>query len=89
MRNAISVINDVEYATDAASCLNGPDAKVLATDWDQSRALEPVQIKGAPQTANGCRLTSCVPARDMQTAGAQYVCIWRSSREHVRPEFLE
>jgi UDPglucose 6-dehydrogenase len=45
MANAPEVMDNVEYASDAYSCLDGAEAMVLVTEWDMLRGLDPKTIR--------------------------------------------
>ena len=40
MEQAKTVLDDVDYCTDAYACADGADALVIATEWEQFRALD-------------------------------------------------
>lgn len=45
MEEAKSLLTDIEYYEDAYSCMNGADAVVIITEWDEFRALDIKRIK--------------------------------------------
>jgi len=45
MEQAKTVLTDVAYCTDAYECADGADALVIATEWEQFRALDLRRLK--------------------------------------------
>lgn len=75
--NAREMLENVAYAKDAMSCLDGADAMVLVTEWDQFRALDPVAIKSVLKQPVVIDLRNVYRPDEMLNAGLKYVSIGR------------
>jgi UDPglucose 6-dehydrogenase len=68
---------DVTYCTDAFDAVQGADALVLVTEWNEFRALSPTRLRAAMR---GCILVDLRNVYDpvaMRQAGFDYHCIGR------------
>ena len=64
MRAARAVLQNVAYAEHAYACMDGADALVIATEWDEFRALDLQRVKATSRAPRHRR-----PAQHLQGAG--------------------
>ena len=77
MENAPDVLDNVEYAADAYSCLQDADAMVLVTEWDMLRGLDPKMIRSRLKGDAVVDLRNVYDPDQMQAAGLEYFSIGR------------
>lgn len=77
MDEAKHFLNGIEYATDEYDAINGADALVIITEWNQFRALDMARVKqllNAPRIAD---LRNIYEPGDMRELGFDYVGVGR------------
>jgi len=77
MEEAGHLLSDVEFATSAYDAVQGADAMVIVTEWDQFRALDFERIKGALKSNTVIDLRNIYSPSDMAARGFNYTSIGR------------
>ena len=72
------LLPDITYMDDAYSCLDGADAVVIVTEWEQFRALDLDRVKASLKTPIVVDLRNIYQADDMRLHGFIYSSIGRS-----------
>lgn len=72
------VLSDVEYMSSPYDAMEGADAAVVVTEWDEFRALDLQRVKAALNTPVFVDLRNIYPIEEMKNAGLQYSCVGRS-----------
>ncbi len=67
----------VEFAGNAYSCLDGADAAVVITDWDEFRALDLARVKAALAKPIMVDMRNIYPIDAMKELGFRYFCVGR------------
>ena len=77
MNSAKAVLTDVVYCESAYECANTADALVIATEWEQFRALDLDRLHAAMVRPIVVDLRNIYRAEEMHLHGFAYVCIGR------------
>ena len=77
MDEAREMLKGVEFATDAWGAIEGADAMVLATEWDQFRALDLERVKSSLTSSTVIDLRNVYLPADMKARGFDYTSIGR------------
>jgi UDPglucose 6-dehydrogenase len=77
MQNAKELLPNVTYCDGPYSCVEGADALVLVTEWEQLRALDFRRVKAAMKRAVVVDLRNVYRADEMARYGFTYVSIGR------------
>jgi UDPglucose 6-dehydrogenase len=77
MPNAKELLPDVTYCDGPYSCVEGADALVLVTEWEQLRALDFRRVKAAMRRPVVVDLRNIYRADEMERHGFSYVSIGR------------
>ena len=77
VRSARPLLPGVEFADSAYACLQGADAAVVITEWDEFRALDLVRVKAALAEPIVVDLRNIYPINRMKALGFRYVCVGR------------
>ena len=80
MEQAKRLLPEVIYCEDAYSCAEGADALVIATEWEQFRALDLTRLKGLMARAVVVDLRNIYQAEGMKKQGFAYTSIGRGKR---------
>ena len=80
MEQAKSLLPDVVYCEDAYSCAEGADVLVIATEWEQFRALDLIRLKGVMNRAIVVDLRNIYQPETMKKYGFAYTSIGRTKR---------
>ena len=86
MKEAKALLDDVAWCDDAYSTLDGADALVLVTEWNEFRALDLERVRTSLKTPVIIDLRNIYRPEDMADAGFHYVSV---GREAVRPSPTE
>lgn len=78
--SARPLLPGVVFADNAYACLEGADAAVVVTEWDEFRALDPARVKAALKTPILVDLRNIFPAKAMKGLGFRYVGVGRGLR---------
>jgi UDPglucose 6-dehydrogenase len=87
MDNAKRMFEDVTFCSDAYETAEGCDALVIATEWNEFRALNFEKIRHAMKRPLLVDLRNLYDPRRMKDEGFEYVCVGRAAA--VRPEMSE
>jgi len=79
MKQARSMLENVEYAENAYSCIDGADALVIVTEWDAFRALDLDRVKALLKRPILVDLRNIYRPSDMARRGFTYVSVGRPS----------
>ena len=77
MSEARKLMPRLETAADAYACVEGADAMVILTEWDQFRALDLNRVKAALRKPVVIDLRSIYKPADMAEKGFSYVSVGR------------
>lgn len=69
----------IDIASDPYACIEGADAMVILTEWDQFRALDLDRVKAALRKPVVIDLRSVYKPTDMMEKGFSYVSVGRGS----------
>jgi UDPglucose 6-dehydrogenase len=72
------VLDNVAYAEHAYACMEGADAVVIATEWDEFRALDLDRVKSLLERPILVDLRNIYRPQDMARRGFVYVGIGRA-----------
>lgn len=78
MKEAEKHFEDLVYAQNAYECLQGADALVLVTEWDQFRALDLERVKNEMADPVVIDLRNIYDPKDMRELGFSYSSIGRA-----------
>ena len=81
MEQAKPLLSDVHYCRSAYSAAEGADAVVIATEWEQFRALDLTRLKGVMMQPVIVDLHNIYRADEMRRAAFRYVPIGRAGVE--------
>lgn len=74
---AMKVLPDVVYADDEYAAVNGADALVFVTEWNQFRALDMMRIRDLMKSPKIADLRNIYVPDDMREMGFEYVGVGR------------
>lgn len=77
MEEAKALLRDVTYMEGPYSCLEGADALVIITEWDEFRALDLRRVKAALTKPDVIDLRNIYRPETMQNAGFNYTSVGR------------
>ena len=77
MTEAAKILKNVDYANEAYAGLQGADALVIVTEWDQFRALDLARVKSALKTPIVVDLRNIYRPEEMTANGFLYTSIGR------------
>ena len=77
IRTAKALLPGVEFAESAYACLDGADAAVIVTEWDEFRALDLPRVKTLLANAVLVDVRNIYPIEAMKALGFRYVCVGR------------
>jgi UDPglucose 6-dehydrogenase len=78
MDQAKAVLKDVTYCEGPYDCVDGADALVIATEWEQFRALDLERVHGLMACPVIVDLRNIYRPQDMSRHGFAYACVGRS-----------
>ena len=70
-------IDGIEYATDEYDAIDGADALIILTEWNQFRALDLEKVKGLLSSPKIADLRNIYEPKDMRELGFEYVGVGR------------
>ncbi len=79
MEEAAHLLNGVDFCDNAYQAIDGADAMVILTEWDQFRALDMERVKGALKGDVVVDLRNIYGPEDMAKRGFAYTSIGRPS----------
>jgi len=74
---AMKVLPEIDYADDEYSAVQGADALVFVTEWNQFRALDMIRIRDLMTTPKIADLRNIYDPEDMREFGFEYVGVGR------------
>ncbi len=77
MPEAAKILNDITFAEDEYSAVNGADALVFITEWNQFRALDMRRVKELMKSPKIADLRNIYEPEDMRELGFDYVGVGR------------
>lgn len=77
MDEARHCLPDIEYATDEYDAIEGADALVFITEWNQFRALDMEKVKSLLKSPKIVDLRNIYEPKDMSEMGFEYVGVGR------------
>jgi UDPglucose 6-dehydrogenase len=77
MDNTKAVFPDIHYAADAYDCAEGADFVVLATEWNEFRALDLSRLAAAVKTRTMIDLRNVYDPTELRNAGWSYTGVGR------------
>ena len=77
MTEAKGLLDHIDYADGIYDCLDGADAVVILTEWDQFRALDLMRVKNLLKAPIFIDLRNIYRPEDMQALGFDYISIGR------------
>ena len=86
MNQAQALLKNITYCTDAYDCAEAADALVIATEWEQFRALDLDRLRDLMACPVVVDLRNIYEPDDMNRRGFAYACVGRSSKA---PAFTE
>jgi len=78
MENCKSIFENVTYCEDAYTTAEGADALVIATEWNEFRALNFDRIRKAMKSPNVVDLRNVYDPQRMRALGFEYTCVGRT-----------
>jgi UDPglucose 6-dehydrogenase len=78
MRQAQTTLENVFYCKDAYDCARAADALVIATEWEEFRALDLARLHDLMACPVIVDLRNIYRPEDVQRHGFAYVCVGRS-----------
>jgi UDPglucose 6-dehydrogenase len=78
MTEAKHMLKDVTFASGPYDCVQGADAVVMITEWDQFRALDFDRIKDALKAPVVIDLRNIYRPEDIRAKGFTYVSVGRA-----------
>ena len=78
MKEAAELLDDIIYCDDPYSCVDGADALVIVTEWDQFRALDTNRLKTAMRGHILIDLRNIYEAETIRSHGFKYVGVGRT-----------
>jgi len=84
MENAKKIFDGVTYCSDAYETADGADALVIATEWNEFRALKLERIRKLMRTPLIVDLRNVYDPLRMKAEGFTYVCVGRAADLRVR-----
>ena len=77
MSEARHYLPDIGYAVDEYDAIDGADALVIITEWNQFRALDMERVKGLLKSPKIADLRNIYEPQDMRELGFEYVGVGR------------
>jgi UDPglucose 6-dehydrogenase len=78
MKEAAKLLPDITWCNDAYDAMNGADACVLITEWNEFRGLQPTKIAELLKDKVFVDLRNVYKPADMRGAGLSYTSIGRA-----------
>ena len=78
MEQARPLLPGVDFAADAYACIQGADALVIVTEWDEFRALDLDRVKASLKSPIVVDLRNIYRPGEMRRRGFQYTSVGRA-----------
>ncbi|WP_169568588.1 UDP-glucose dehydrogenase family protein [Sneathiella limimaris] len=79
MEEAKSLLSDITFCKDAYEPLEGADAVVIITEWNEFRALDLDRVKSSMKSPIMVDLRNIYEPREMKDLGFEYTCVGRQA----------
>jgi UDPglucose 6-dehydrogenase len=86
MSQAQAILKDVTFCENAYDCAEAADALVIATEWEQFRALDLERLRDVMACAVVIDLRNVYRPEEMHRHGFAYTCIGRALAPHLMDE---
>jgi UDPglucose 6-dehydrogenase len=86
MTQARAVYNDVIYGADPYDCAENADALVIATEWEQFRALDLDRLRDLMACPVVIDLRNIYRSEEMHRRGFAYVCVGKPTTPPIYME---
>ena len=77
MNEARHYLPEIDYAADEYDAINGADAMVIVTEWNQFRALDMERVKSLLKASKIADLRNIYEPKEMRAMGFEYVGVGR------------
>ncbi|MDG1126498.1 MAG: UDP-glucose/GDP-mannose dehydrogenase family protein [Hellea sp.] len=77
MKEAKKLLQNIDYARNSYDCIEGADALIILTEWDEFRALDMIRIKKSLRSPNIIDLRNIYSPQSMQEYGFNYISVGR------------
>jgi len=84
MEEAKKLLDDVTWCTDAYDALNGTDAVVIVTEWNEFRSLDFGRMKETMNSPILVDLRNIYDAEHVVSSGIAYSCVGRPNKVSVK-----
>jgi UDPglucose 6-dehydrogenase len=84
MEQAKTVLENVSYGANAYECAEGADALVIATEWEQFRALDLKRLQKLMARPLIVDLRNIYPPEEISRYGFDYACVGRPPNPRLR-----
>jgi UDPglucose 6-dehydrogenase len=81
---AKAVLENVTYGDNAYACADGADALVIATEWDEFRALDLERLRKLMKQPVIVDLRNIYPPEEISRSGFDYSCVGRVPGQRSR-----
>ena len=77
MKEAKNLLQNIDYTKNSYDCIEGADAVIILTEWDEFRALDMVRVKKSLRSPNIIDLRNIYNPQSMQEYGFNYISVGR------------
>jgi UDPglucose 6-dehydrogenase len=77
MKEAKNLLQNIDYTKNSYDCIEGADALIILTEWDEFRALDMVRVKKSLRSPNIIDLRNIYNPQSMQEYGFNYISVGR------------
>jgi UDPglucose 6-dehydrogenase len=84
VENSRAIFENVTYCTDAYATADGADALVIATEWNEFRALNLVRVKKLLRKPVVIDLRNVYDPQRMRTEGFEYFSVGRAEDSRMK-----
>ena len=77
MKEAKSLLQNIDYTKNSYDCIKGADAMIILTEWDEFRALDMIRVKKSLRNPNIIDLRNIYNPQSMQEYGFNYISVGR------------
>ena len=77
MKEAKSLLQNIDYTKNSYDCIKGADALIILTEWDEFRALDMIRVKKSLRSPNIIDLRNIYNPQSMEEYGFNYTSVGR------------
>jgi UDPglucose 6-dehydrogenase len=77
MKEAKNLLQNIDYKKNSYDCIEGADALIILTEWDEFRALDMIRVKKSLKSPNIIDLRNIYNPQSMQEYGFNYISVGR------------